>query len=254
MKTFTARQLAFIWFLANKNNFFTKATTPWLPTSYRNDRFTNLGALPSSTCSSMQCAGVKCDANIDCSLFCEETETKTFSLWQIVVDPFVEESNGPLKKCWTRGLRGNFNPLLNGVSLFATPTRSVFPHRVKENLLERFFPYNDFWYESDVADYPYLLIDLGQMVKIRAVTLLAKGTVRGNLVGDFEKLSIKVGTEQKLGDFSSYKEIGYFAGPGYTLDVASFEVNPPITGRYVSIQLMKPIRKIALAYFNIYIQ
>ena len=109
-------------------------------------------------------------------------------------------------------------------------------------------------YEAEFTDYPYLLVDLGQMVKIRAVNFRAKGIAWNKLVDDFEKLSIKIGTEQKLGNFSSYKQIGYFAGPGYTQDVASFEVNPPIIGRFVSIQRMESASKVSLAYFNIYIQ
>ena len=90
-------------------------------------------------------------------------------------------------------------------------------------------------YSSEIVDKPFLLVDLGQLVKRRGVSFRAKGIVRDTLVNDFEQLSIKIGSEEKLGDFTSYKQIGYFAGPGYTQDVASFTVNLPLTGRYVRV-------------------
>ena len=109
-------------------------------------------------------------------------------------------------------------------------------------------------YESEIVDNPFLLVDLGQLVKIRSVSFRAKGNVRDKLVNDFEQLSVRIGSVEKLGDFTSYKEIGYFAGPGYTQAVASFAVNPPLTGRYVSIQRMQSSKNLAIGYFNVYIE
>ena len=248
MKFLTSRQLALLCFLVAKAKIFVTATTSiWLPTLYREDRFSVTSSIYTG-CRNLQCAATKCGGDPHCALFCKETDT--FSFWYIYVDPFTDEqSTGPVKKCWTQGLRGNILTPSQGVTLYGTP--AGFDNLPADNLLERFFYGSEASYRSETTDNPYLLVDLGKMVEVKTVSARGKRRKFGIIIDDFDQLLVSVGTVQQSGDFSSYKQIGYFEGPGTTADVVSFTANPPVTGRYVSFQRMKLGVKLSIGYVSI---
>ena len=248
MKFLTSRQLALLCFLVAKAKIFVTATTSiWLPTLYREDRFSVTSSIYTG-CRNLQCAATKCGGDPLCQLFCEETDT--FSFWYIYVDPFTDEqSTGSVKKCWTQGLRGNILTRSQGVKLYGTPVgeKNLFA----DNLLERFYYGNEASYRSETADNSYLLVDLGKMVEVKTVSVQGKRNLLGVTLEDFQQLQVSVGTVQQFGDFSSYKQIGYFEGPGTTMDILIFTANPPVTGRYVSFQRMKLGDKLSIGYVSI---
>ena len=249
MRYLTSRLLALLCFLIGKAKIFVTATTTiWLPTFYLEDRFSALNSIYTG-CRNLQCAATKCGGDPFCGLFCKETDT--FSFWYIYADPFTDEqSTGPVKKCWTQGLRGNILTPSQGVTLHASPTGEY--NLPPDILLGRFFYNNQAMYSSDNADNPYLLIDLGQMVEVKTVSARGKRHRLGGILDDFEQLSVSVGTVQQSGDFSSYTQIGYFEGPATTTDVVSFTANPPVTGRYVSIQRKKLGSRLTIGYVSIF--
>ena len=195
-----------------------------------------------------------CHSFSNCALFCQEKDG-TFTLWRIIADPFLEnDAQGTAKKCWTSEEQGNFIPQLTGASASGRNTPSHHPLRTPGNLIDGVYSgtYDDTG--MVIGTDPYFLIDLGEEVIVKKIKL--RPNYVNVHVNRFHKITVRIGDVPKTGDFSTYEELGYYQGPYSGKEfIWSFEVDPPVSGRYVSIQKASTVHTILqIGHLQIYLE
>ena len=209
--------------------------TPWLPTHIQDTFFEAVTPVIDIAYKNLIRASLLCDSFISCFIFCQENDG-TFSFWKIIADPFLgENAQGTTKKCWTRHPRGNFIPLLTGVTISGSSLHSSFPERMPTNLLNGVYNFQSLssaHFRGPTS--PYFLVDLGEKLFVRKINLHAPTGPAAST--RFAQISVRLGNVAQTGDFSSYVQCGYFEGPDIPTGVFSIEVNLPLPYRFVSAQ------------------
>ena len=209
--------------------------TTWLPTHIQDAVFDGIEPVLDVPYKNLFRSSLLCDSFATCFIFCQENDD-TFSFWKIIADPFLgENAQGPTKKCWTRHPRGNFIPLLTGVTISGSSLHPLYPERNPENLLDGVFVFKGFssaYFQGTTS--PYFLVDLGEKLFVRKINLYAPNGPSASY--RFAQISVRLGNVAQTGDFSSYVECGYYEGPGIEDEIVSIEVNLPVPYRFVSAQ------------------
>ena len=105
-----------------------------------------------------------------------------------------------------------------------------------ENLIDGRYS-GDIW---DVAvagvsnDTAWFLVDLKASLPVSEVLLMAQS--QNHVHKLFKNIEVKVGDVPETGNFTSYKLLGTFIGPGIFNQVVVLRPSDPLKGRYVSIQ------------------
>ena len=100
------------------------------------------------------------------------------------------------------------------------------------------------------AQNPYFVVDLGAVYQIIFISLLSEFSIEAH--NTFHDLETRVGNISQAGDFSSYKQLDYFVGPG-TANMW-YTIKPPQAtyARFVSVQhMVDGKQRMVLAHVNI---
>ena len=237
--------LSLLW---NQIVIFVLSSTPWLPSNlpYSED---NLGYRVVLSCRNLQCATIRCESTENRNVICKEDDG-TFIIIDMLLEPFLySSSTEPVRKCWTRRLRGDFSSL-SGVSFTATKKIGWMPSRRMANLMDGFFFSRHGNLGGSIAENPYFVVDLGAVYQIMFISYLSDFT--SDAPEYFHDLDTRVGNTSQAGDFSSYKQLDYFVGPGTPSMWHTIKPPQATYARFVSVQHMVVGNQIMmLAHVNI---
>ena len=238
----------FLCFLWNKIVVPVLSSTPWLPSNllFSKDIPGNREIL---SCPNLQCATIQCESTENRNVICKEDDGK-FALFNLVLEPFLGlSSTEPVRKCWTKRLRGDFSSL-SGVNFTASSDVSWLPGRKMSNLMDGFHNYKYSDLANTRAQNPYFVVDLGAVYQIIFISYLSDFT--SDTPEYFHDLDTRIGNTSQAGNFSSYKQLDYFVGPG-TPNMWHTIKPPKVTyARFVSVQHMVDGNQImTLAHVNI---
>lgn len=179
----------------------------------------------------LSCA-MHCNSLSWCSVWCLET-VSACHVSSLIVGGSVLEIGADVVKCYTK----NYPEYAFGATIY-WPIGSIdLPHRVKENLVDGVYDGSvDSCAITDLVVKPWFLLDLGTPRSVREVVLIAEPDE--DVVSSFQNFEVKVGQRMELGDFSTYTLLGKFEGPSNVSQTVILTAPYPITGQYVSIQMI----------------
>lgn len=206
----------------------TLATTP--------GRYSTLNIPPGSS-HILRCSS-GCVALPWCRMWCHDTPGDSCIFSDIVVMPEYDETNtADIITCYTMRQKSYMNQ-----ATFESSQEwiSNHPGRLKENLMDKLYITGDLntCLLLEAVTFPWFLLDFGEPVTFQHVRIVAQ---TGANVYTFCNVEVRVGISPvlTLGDFSSYKILGKFAGPATANQDVDFKAPKPVTARFVSVQKMK---------------
>ena len=198
-------------------------------------RLTNYSNLvASSSGKSLQQCAINCTLTATCNLFCWNASLSC-DLYRIyATKKFIETINGTKSKCYTA-----LNDLITGKTIEASALPAWFSEEKKfnnrkENLVNGIHDYS-YCYISKRAYKPYFLIDLEAIYSFNMMTFKCP---TGNSADEYCRglyLKISNTSVQIQGNFSSFEDYGYFAGPGTPDQTVTFWKKA--SARYISMQM-----------------
>ena len=220
--------------LRNQIFVFTLSSTPWLPTNFPYSK-DNPGERKVLSCRNVQCATIQCESTENKNVICKEDDGK-FVLFDLVLEPFLYlSSTEPVRKCWTKRLRGDFSSL-SGVSFTASRDVPWMPAKKMSNLMDGFYNSIHGFLAASHTENPYFVVDLGAVYQIIFISYLSDFT--STAPEHFHDLDTRVGNTSQAGDFSSYKQLDYFVGPGTPNMWHTIKPPQATYARFVSVQHM----------------
>ena len=208
--------------------------SPYSIIEISNSRLTSDNLLSSSNQESLQRCATKCNLVTNCYLICRNA-TSSCNLYRIyATKTFVETYTGPKSKCYT-----SLSDLVTGKTVEASPVPWWYSAQDKidsgkENFVNGIYDYV-FCYVSDHYAKPYFVIDLGAIYSFKMMTFRCQ---QGSYAQRYCRgLYIKISDTSAItqGDFSSFADYGYFAGPG-TSD-QTITIWKDASARYISMQM-----------------
>ena len=176
---------------------------------------------------------LECEKLSNCYMWCKMTDNKCWltDLW--VSDSYIQ-AIGPLVTCYIEE-RGNEIP---DVAVGKTGYQmSTYQGRGVSNILDGYYSATTGLLKiscTSMKNNPWVNIDLGAPADVYEVRIYNFG----GFVKWCKNIEIKVGTTLKTnGDFSSYTLFYYWDGPCKKYEATKFTA-APVTGRYVSIQVL----------------
>ena len=125
----------------------------------------------------------------------------------------METETGPRSKCYT-----TLDDLVTGKTVEASSLLSWFTtqeqiHNAKSNLLRGIYD-NNYCYTSDELLKPYFVIDLGAVYTFKMITFICQNAPWAHYYCRGLYLKVSNTSAPTPGDFTSFADYGYFAGPG----------------------------------------
>ena len=207
---------------------------PYSPIEVSDSRLTNENLLIFSYQETLIGCASQCLVAENCKLFCwhEDFNCTTYRIY--ATKAFVETVFGPKSKCYT-----SLDDLVTGKSIEATPPPGWYSaqfkfDRRKENLINGIYDYTHCYVSAQILK-PYFVIDLGAIYSFKMITFTCQNDPWAQEYCRELYLRISNTSAPTQGDFSSFEDYGYFAGPG-TPD-QTVTIWKKSSARYISMQM-----------------
>ncbi|XP_047736167.1 uncharacterized protein LOC125177796 [Hyalella azteca] len=228
--------------------------SPWRPTRLSKLRLaSNKSIIETLYLPNVILAAHYCQERIWCKTFCSDTDDPSLCyLLSTLTAPYNEDSYGePLMSCYTSE-EVNMLTAQSGITVYAATPRSIGDtFRSVENLIDGVYerPSADDCFKSMTTDYPFFVLDLGSVMKVERVTLMAQANEYAYLY--FKSIEVRLGLVPESGNFSTYSLLGSYKGT----PTADFIYSTPTArnfGRYISVQFMEKKFKLQVCHVQIF--
>ncbi|KAL7646120.1 UNVERIFIED_CONTAM: hypothetical protein RMT77_003021 [Armadillidium vulgare] len=121
-----------------------------------------------------------------------------------------------------------------------TSSPPLFDNLIVTNAAEGFGCQNymgGFYFHSNCDELSWILADIGYNMLINKIVIQTRGENKHE--NYFESVEVRIGSESKSGNFSTYNLVGYFSGHAEFGKIVTFDNHRLLKGRYVSVQTTK---------------
>lgn len=194
--------------------------------------------------SSLRVATLKCGFKDWCRTVCVLPADDFIFSDMILVGGIIDSDPGDKIACYTKRQRGSYIPSTK-ISAIGSPTSGDYASRIVDNILDGIYTYRAplCYLSSTQTENPFILVNLGQVEKIRKVVLISQP--RGNMSDKFNDFQVRIGNSSSSGSFEDYVLIGSVGDAPELNTEFVIERTNPIYGQYVAIvKFEKPLFQI----------